>query len=510
MQNKGAIKFLAIALAVVCLYQLSFTFFTGRVESKAKEFAINDEVLQQAKTLAKGDVLREQDILDSLKNVRERYYLDSMSNQVIYNILIRKYTYKECKDREINLGLDLKGGMNVTMEVSVVDLIRAMANNNKDVVFNKAIANAIEKQKNSQDDFVTIFQKEFTALDPNAKLAAIFGTVDLKDKVSPTSTNEEVIKIIRSEADAAIDRTFNILRSRIDRFGVTQPNIQKLQTAGRILVELPGIKEPDRVRKLLQNTAKLEFWETYEFADVYPFLETVNTKLTAIFNNKVDSTTVDTTKNKVDNKVADKKTKDSKADSLKLKTDSNALLSQVKDDTTKQGKDKQSFEEYAKKNPLFAYLRPNFVQDEKGQYFPGKGPAVGTVEVKDTARVMAMLNLPAVKTSLPRNLRLLWTNKPIDKEGKFVQLIAIKVTSRDGSAALGGEVVVDARQDYGQNNSNEISMGMNSEGARIWKRLTSQNIGKSIAIVLDNYVYSFPTVNGEIPNGRSSITGNFT
>ena len=243
MQNKGVIRLFAILLAIVCLYQLSFTFVANRVEKKAAEVARGNEL-------------------------REVHYLDSMSSEVVYNLGIRKYTYKEVQQREIQLGLDLKGGMNVTLEISVVDLVRALSNNSKDATFNAAIERALEKQKNSQEDFVTLFGKAFKEIDPNASLAANFLTPTLKDRISFNSTNDDVLKVIQAEADAAIDNSFNILRSRIDRFGVVAPNLQKLAQKGRILVELPGVKDKERVRKLLQGTAALEFWETYENQEV--------------------------------------------------------------------------------------------------------------------------------------------------------------------------------------------------------------------------------------------------
>ncbi len=253
MQSKGAIKFFAIILAIVCIYQLSFTLVTRNVENNAREATAGDAKAYQA-------------------------YMDSISGEPVYNLLVKNYTFRECKERELNLGLDLKGGMNVTLEVSVVDLIRSMANNSQDPTFNKAIADAELQQKDSQKDFVTLFGEAFVKADPNAKLAAVFSTMDLQDRITFNSTNEEVISVIREESDAAISRSFNILRSRIDKFGVTQPNIQQLGS-GRILVELPGVKEPERVRKLLQGTAKLEFWETWENKDVFDHLNSVNDAL---------------------------------------------------------------------------------------------------------------------------------------------------------------------------------------------------------------------------------------
>ncbi|NTW25211.1 MAG: protein translocase subunit SecDF, partial [Lentimicrobium sp.] len=505
MQNKGAIKFFAIALAIVCLFQLSFTFFSKRVESKARNYSLNEEAKSQAKQLANGNAALEITLLDSISKSRERYYLDSMSNQPVYNILVRKYTYQEVKERELNLGLDLKGGMNVTLEVSVVDIVRALSGYSTNPVFTQAIDKAVEKQRNSQSDFVTLFGESFNEIDPNAKLAAIFNTVELKDRVTFNSTNEEVIEVIRQETKGAIDRTFNILRTRIDRFGVAQPNIQQLQTAGRILVELPGIKEPDRVRKLLQGTAQLEFWETYQFSDLVPYFEDANKRLAS---GAMDTTAVDTTSVAKADSVAKTAApaKDTTA-TAKNDTSKSSLLDKISDtDTTNQ--DKKSFEKYAKENPLYAYMNPAIFPDKDGKYFPGQGATVGFSMIKDTARVNRMLK--EVKGVFPRDLKLAWTVKPEKDRPEVLELVALKVTSRDGKAPLGGDAVVDARQDYDPNGRVEITMLMNSDGAKTWKRLTADNIGNQVAIVLDGYVYSAPRVNDEIPNGRSSITGNFS
>ncbi len=509
MQNKGAIKFFAIALAIVCLFQLSFTFFSKRVESKARNYARNEVATQLAKEMSNGNSDVESTLYDSIVKAREAYYLDSMANQPVYNILVRKYTYQEVKERELNLGLDLKGGMNVTMEVSVVEIVKALADNSDNPVFTQAIERAVEKQKNSQEDFVTLFGESFNEVDPNAKLAAIFNTVDLKDRVTFNSTNDEVIKVIREETNGAIDRTFNILRTRIDRFGVAQPNIQKLQTAGRILVELPGIKEPERVRKLLQGTAQLEFWETYQFADVLQYFEEANKRLADAGEVVTDSTNLDDiTSQSEQSTLSPADTTIVAADSSQLASDSASLLDKISGDTSAVAKQKESFEKYAKENPLYAYLRPAIFPDENGRYFPGQGATVGYAAIKDTALVNKALS--RVAKIFPRDLKLAWTVKPEADRPEVLELVALKVTDREGKAPLGGDAVVEARQDYDQNGRVEITMLMNNEGAKIWKRLTADNIGNQIAIVLDDYVYSAPRVNGEIPNGRSSISGNFT
>ncbi|MDP4267629.1 MAG: protein translocase subunit SecDF [Bacteroidota bacterium] len=501
--SKGAIKFFAILLALVCIYQLSFTLVTKHVEKNAKEYANSEQVKALAKQLAKNNPANEKYFLDSLMAVKERHFLDSVASEPVYNILVKKFTYKECKERELNLGLDLKGGMNVTMEISVPDLVRAMSNNSQDPTFLKAMTKATEMHKTSQKDFITLFGEAFKSIDPNARLAAIFSTMDLKDRINFQTSNEDVLKVLRKEADDAMDRTYRILRTRIDKFGVTQPNIQKLQNTGRILIELPGIKEPERVRKLLQGTAKLEFWETYEYKELYDYVDKANKELKDILKGKKIQDTTSTAK---DSTTASRDTSKSKNSILGKLESNKSKKTSAKEDTT----ESKSVNDFSKKNPLYAVLQPNLMQNEKGQYQPGKGPVVGYSALKDTGKVNAFLALPQIKNIFPKNIKFGWTVKAIDKAGKFLQLVALKVNSRDGSAALDGSVIVDARQDIGQNNSNEISMSMNNEGARIWKRLTGENIGKSIAIVLDGYVYSFPTVQNEIPNGRSSITGNFT
>jgi SecD/SecF fusion protein len=502
MQNKGAIKVFAIALAIVSLYQLSFTFVAGRVERKAAVYANSEAATKLANELAKGDEMLYKHLLDSVVEARETYYLDSMDNQVVYNLLIDKYTYREAKERTINLGLDLKGGMNVVLEVSVKDIIIALGGNSQDPVFTQAIGLAVEKQKNSQKDFVTLFGESFNEIDPNARLASIF-LYEFKEKgITTNSTNAEVLSVIRSESEAAIDRSFQILRTRIDRFGVTQPNIQKLATSGRILVELPGIKDPKRVRKLLQGTAQLEFWETYNFSEIYSFFDEANQRLAQLSNvDTVKTEETDIAESEVD-LISDETSDDTTAegDSTEL-----SLLDQVK----AEGKEDEeaSFEEYSKNNPLYAYLMPSYFQDESGRFFPGNTARVGQALVKDTARVNNMLR--RVQGVFPRNMKLAWTVKPrgeVAGQPGVLELVALK-TSRDNKPALGGEVIVDARQDFDQNGRVEVTIQMNSEGAKIWKRLTGENIGKQVAIVLDDYVYSFPVVNDEIPNGRSSISG---
>ncbi|MCX6248654.1 MAG: protein translocase subunit SecD [Bacteroidetes bacterium] len=535
MQNKGTVQFFAVIFALVCLFQLSFTFISWRYQTKADDYSTAPLVKDMAVKLAKGNSLRQEFIYDSLVKSRLEYFNDSMANVTVFNMLIKKYTLKDVREREINLGLDLKGGMNVTMDVSVPEIIRALSGNSQNPIFVKALQKAIEKEKSSTADFVDLFDQAFKETDPNAKLASIFNTVELKDRINYNSTNPEVIKILRDETNAAIDRTFQILRTRIDRFGVTQPNIQKLQTAGRILIELPGIKEPERVRKLLQGTAQLEFWETYQFPDLAASFNEANKKLISILSTGGDTTMSDSLKKdtthvakaveklptvaekkETGKKETAKKEKETKKEVAEKKVvakadtgkKENALLKQLGKDTASKGinaKRNKSIEESAKTNPLFTYLNPPIYQNKEGKYEQGQTAMVGRSMIKDTARVNYMMRL--VRSIFPRDVKFAWINKPRTDQKEILDLVALKVTSRDGTPAMGGDVITNARQDYSQNGEVEVSMSMNGEGARVWKRLTGDNIGKQIAIVLDGYVYSYPNVKGEIPNGSSSISG---
>lgn len=479
MQSKGAIRLFAILLALVCIYQLSFTFISQGVEDDAKEYA-------------KGDPQK------------EVFYLDSISSQPVYNLLFKKYTYSEVRDYQMNLGLDLKGGMNVTLEVSLAEMIQSLSNLSTDSNFLGALEDAKTLGVTSQEDFVTLFGRAFEKRNPSGKLAAIFSTKELQDKIPITASNQDVLKVIGQEANDAIDRSFNVLRTRIDKFGVTAPNIQKL-AGGRILIELPGVKEPDRVRKLLQGTAKLEFWETLESKDMIQYLAQADSILKlkfagdSAYSDSINAAKSDTSA-VVDTAVAAIKDSASNLLSQVAGSDSSNAL-----DSTGTGKDP------ARENPLFVLLRPAIEQDEKGGSFVRKGPVLGYAHSKDIPKIQEYFALPEIKALFPRELKPLWTAKPIDKEGKIFELIAIKVTNRDGRAPLEGDVVTDARQDFGQfNNDPEISMSMNAEGARIWKRMTGENVGKSVAVVLDNFVYSYPNVIGEIPSGQTSITGKFS
>ncbi len=483
MQGKGLIKFVAIALAIACLYSLSFTWIAGKVEKEAKVFA-------------KGDLLK------------ERGYLDSVSTLPVFGFA--KYiTYQYAKEREIPLGLDLKGGMDVTMEISLTELTRNLANNNQDPAFNTALRNAEARTKTTTTDFITLFGEEFNKISPNGKLAPLFATQENASNIKIEASNNDVLSFLRTESNSAIQRSFNVLRTRIDKFGVTSPNIQLEEGSNRILIELPGVTEPQRVRKLLQGSAQLEFWETYENAEIFPLLQNINNIIASTQKAGAD------TGSKV-LALTKKDTSGSKLAGLNTKKDTSggklATLGNKKDST---GKDTSALtKNQAKDNPLFAVLGPAIFQGQGGQQFQ-PGAVVGYAAQKDTGKVNRYLSLPQVKAVIPQNVKLLWGVKPRVAESKIFELYALKSTRPDGSPALGGDVITDAREDFDQRGNPQVEMVMNSEGAREWRTLTAtasadQNNKKSIAIVLDNYVYTAPTVQNEIPNGISSISGNFT
>ena len=462
MQNKGFVRIFAILLTLVCVFYLSFSFVTRHYTNKAKEFA-------------KGDVKVEQD------------YLDSLSNEKVW---FGNWTLKQCREMEISLGLDLKGGMNVILEVSVPDVIKALADNKTDEAFNQALATAAKQATTSQDDVITLFVREYHKIAPGAPLSQLFATQQLKDKVNQKSSDAEVEKVLREEVKAAVDNSYNVLRTRIDRFGVVQPNIQSLEDKmGRIMVELPGIKEPERVRKLLQGSANLEFWETYNAKDVAPYLQSADAKLRAVLANttEADSTIIDSVTVETTTVAQATSTTDSLAAALKGESKAqSANLEQIKKD-----------------HPLLAVLQvnPN-----------GQGPVVGYANYKDTADINKYLSMPEVQSEMPKDLRLKWGVSPYeyDPKAQTFELYAIRSTERNGKAPLEGDVVVNAKDEYDHYGKPAVSMSMNTDGARRWAQLTKQNVGKSIAIVLDGYVYSAPNVNQEITGGNSQITGHFT
>ncbi|MCJ0743865.1 protein translocase subunit SecDF [Pedobacter montanisoli] len=470
MQGKGFIKFMAILLGIVCLYSLSFNLVTYNVEKKAKEYAKGDEA-------------------------KEKAYLDSMATVPVYPVF--GLTYQQVKSKEINLGLDLKGGMNVTMEISLAELTKSLAGNTSDENFNKALQNAQVQMNAGGKDFISLFVNEYEKLVPNGKLADFFVNPDNSNQLSPSASNSEIKSYLNKEATSAIDRSFIILRSRIDGFGVVSPNMQKQEGSNRIFIEMPGVQDKERVRKLLQGSAELQFWQVYQNEEVYGILENINKTLAVSVKNHVKDTTAakaaDTTKN-AGGKLAGltKGATENKQD-----TSANAKAAEA-----------------AKSNPLFSVLSIPTYTAENGQQGLRPGPVVGWVQQKDTARVNAYLHSAEVKPLIPGTLKFMWGLKPMQGT-KVFELYAIKVTSLDGRPDLGGDAISNARYGYDQNNRPEVNMYMTSDGAAKWKKITAEasadpNNKKAIAIVLDNTVYSAPTVQNEIPNGVSSITGSFT
>ena len=494
MRNKGAIWTLAIALALVCLYQLSFTLVTYLVKRDASNYALNAD-----------------NIVDLNK---KDYYLDSIASEPVYNFLwLKKYTYRECQEREINLGLDLQGGMNVVLEVSVQEVIRAMTNYSKDTTFNKAIVLAKKNQVGSNEHFVTLFGQAFEQIDPNARLSALFTSAEFREKINYNTSNQDVLRIVREEADKAIANSFNIITTRIDHFGVTSPNVQRLQSGDRILVELPGVSEKDRVRKLLQGAARLEFWETYDNRDpeIRNGLMALNDLVREI--NK-------TSKPVATNNSASANKQLASLDAPNADTANNAqqepsLLQQLSEDTTGVAGDTSksaSAEAFFQENPLFSVLIPYVTQNNELI----QGSIFGQVHYKDTTKVNQYLKMAMQRALFPRDFRYFWSAKPIEntttkKPTDYFEVHAIKITSRDNRAPLTGDVISRAVNEFDQNTAEAfVSMDMNAEGTRVWARMTRENVGKIIAVVMDDYVYSFPRVNEEIPNGSSRITGNFT
>jgi SecD/SecF fusion protein len=467
MQNKGFVRVFSLLLTLICLFYLSFSFVTGHYNKQAAEYA-------------NGDALK------------ESFYLDSLANKKVW----LGYTLKQCREMEITLGLDLKGGMNVVLELNVPDVIRSLSNHNQDPDFNKALDLAHARQENSQKSFIDLFVEEYKKLAPGKPLFGIFSTLELKEKITNQSTDDEVVKMLKEETKAAIDNSFNVLRTRIDRFGVVSPNIQRLEKDGRILVELPGVKEKERVRKLLQGSANLEFWETYNLLEIYQQLEKADETLARILKTNEpeasDSLATEAAPPVPDDPEVAAIT--SEADSLLAQSESETNVSQSRE----------------KEHPLFAKLYPSV--DESGRWIPG--PVVGFAMKSNIAAVTEYLNLPQVKAVLPRNLAFKWAVKARDANEQFFELYAIKVTKRDGTPALSGDVVTNAVADFSQQQfgaaEQQVSMTMNAEGAKAWARLTKENIGNCVAIVLDEMVYSAPRVNDEITGGRSQITGNFT
>ena len=479
MQNKGVIKLLAVLLAIACVYQLSFSFATRRVEKKAAEYAATYPV--------------------ELQDKMEQQYLDSIQNLPVYSLGIVDYTYKECQEKEINLGLDLKGGMNVMLEVQQGDVLKSLSDDSQDPKFLEALSLTSEQTRDG-GDYIAIFAKNYAQVSGGQPLALIFNTPSMKE-INANSTDEEVLKVLRAESDDAIAASYDILRSRIDRFGVTSPNIQRLPNSNRILVELPGVKEPERVRKLLQGSASLEFWETYSTNELMGALEQADALLRNIKSSEVAPV-------EEAEEVAEEA----------APAEDNALVAEVAEQTSEAAvaTEAMSFEEQEKMNPLFVRLFPGAV------YADANNPIIGYATSTDTTIVNKYLAMPQIKALFPRDVRFMWSVKPYENkraaaegvadpfDGKF-ELFAVKVNTFDGKAPLDGSVVVDATADYARQGADaEVSMTMNSEGMQKWAQLTGQNIGRAIAIALDGYIYSAPNVLSAIDGGQSRITGNFT
>ena len=469
MQNKGFVKVFAVLLTLVCLFYLSFSVVTNHFESKVEKLA-------QTEGQAAAD-----------------RYMDSLLNNKVY---CNVWTLKECREMGIGLGLDLKGGMNVILEVSVPDVIKALADHKEetDENFRKAVEQATKEAAASQSDFITLFVKDYKALEPNKALAELFATQQLRDKVTTKSTDKEVESVLRAEVKSAIDNSYNVLRTRIDRFGVVQPNIQALEgQEGRIMVEMPGVKEPERVRKLLQGSANLEFWETYNAQEITPFLITLDSKLAAALSGiKEDAAAADTTQ-----------VEEAPADTAKAAADlASAVAENSDEETASTTASAADLEKLHKQNPLLSRLNHRYAY----------GCVVGVASKRDMDAINELLASPEAKEVLPSDLRLKWGVKGMGEgaNANTYELYAIKVTERNGRAPLEGDVVTDASDSYDQRGMPCVSMKMNVDGARRWAALTKANLKRSVAIVLDDNVYSAPTVQSEITGGNSEITGHFT
>ncbi len=473
MQSKGAIRFVTICLLLACFWQLSFTAVTAFHNKKAEQRA---EQIALASDINAIDEADRAFYLDSIRKIESRRYTDSISGEKVY----LGYTFKQVQNQEINLGLDLKGGMNVMLQVQLEDLVRALSGGNQTPEFQQAIAQAKSRSVNSQSDFITLFAEAFKEVAPTTRLAQVFGTYEMRDRIKPESTDDQVITVIREEAESAVSNSFNVLRNRIDRFGVTQPSIQKIGNTGRILVELPGVKEPERVRKLLQGTASLEFWPTFTYDEMASYLDEANTRLAEILSASEPDAAEAVPEEAVD------------AVSAELQAQSAAA-------------EDASLAAARKANPLYAVLSPSGMRGNA---------CIGFAAAADTAQINKYLNMPEIEAIFPAEFRPMWSVQPSSymQSNNIYELIAIKATSRDGKAPLDGGSVTDAHVDYDQRRGGSpgVSMTMNAEGANVWARLTKENIGRQVAIVLDGTVYSYPTVQSEITGGSSSITGNFT
>ena len=473
MQSKGAIRFVTICLLLACLWQLSFTAVTAIQNKKAAQRAEQIAQAVDLNTIAEADRAF---YLDSVRKIETRRYTDSISGENVY----LGYSFKQVQNQEINLGLDLKGGMNVMLQVQLEDLVRALAGNNQTPEFQKAVSLAKERSVNSQSDFITLFAEAWKEVAPGTRLAQIFGTYEMRDRIKPESTDEQVVSVIKEEAESAVANSFNVLRNRIDRFGVTQPSIQKIGNTGRILVELPGVKEPERVRKLLQGTASLEFWPTFTYDEMASYLDEANARLAEILS--------------AGETVAEPEAAPEATDAVSQELQAQNAASE-----------EANLAAARKANPLYAILSPSGMRGNA---------CIGFAAAADTAQINKYLRMPEIEAVFPAEFRPMWSVQPSEymQSDNIYELVAIKATSRDGKAPLDGGVVTDAHVDYDQRRGGYpgVSMTMNAEGANVWARLTKENIGRQVAIVLDGTVYSYPTVQSEITGGSSSITGHFS
>lgn len=503
MRLKGTIWFFVILFVLASVFSLSFTLCTRRVENKAQDYAYSEETYRLAEKLANGDSIKKMMLVDSIARERQSQYLDSMMDVTVYNLLVKKYTYADCKQKELQLGLDLKGGMNLTIEVDDAAIIKALAAKKNDPKLDQALKNAQQRRIASNTSFVDLFVDELKKIDPNQPLVSYFLSRETSDVLNVNSTDQDVINYLKTEIQSAFDNTFIVIRKRIDKFGVTQPNIQKLVGQSRILIELPGVDNPNRVRSILQTTAKLEFWETWNLTEIAPRLEQANKRLAQILKT-TDSLSLIGDSLAINDTIKDStKLAQQTTDTSKLAQQLQSLDNKPLGDTTAENVE---LEQFKKENPLFAYLNIN-VRKEGNQQFYGEGPLIGYAYSRDTARINEYLRLTQ---DLFRDVKFVWSAKPIADTRNVYELVALKVNPLTNKAPLEGDVIVSARQDVDQYGNVIVDMQMNSEGAKIWKDLTAKNLGRSIAIVLDNLVYSYPVVQSEIPNGRSQISGNFT
>jgi len=503
MRLKGTIWFFVILFVLASVFSLSFTLCTRRVENKAQDYAYSEETYRLAEKLANGDSIKKMMLIDSIARERQSQYLDSMMDVTVYNLLVKKYTYADCKQKELQLGLDLKGGMNLTIEVDDAAIIKALAAKKNDPKLDQALKNAQQRRIASNTSFVDLFVDELKKIDPNQPLVSYFLSRETSDVLNVNSTDQDVINYLKTEIQSAFDNTFIVIRKRIDKFGVTQPNIQKLVGQSRILIELPGVDNPNRVRSILQTTAKLEFWETWNLTEIAPRLEQANKRLAQILKT-TDSLSLIGDSLAINDTIKDStKLAQQTTDTSKLAQQLQSLDNKPLGDTTAENVE---LEQFKKENPLFAYLNIN-VRKEGNQQFYGEGPLIGYAYSRDTARINEYLRLTQ---DLFRDVKFVWSAKPIADTRNVYELVALKVNPLTNKAPLEGDVIVSARQDVDQYGNVIVDMQMNSEGAKIWKDLTAKNLGRSIAIVLDNLVYSYPVVQSEIPNGRSQISGNFT